>query len=60
MVSRERIKINVSDDDRSELYDLNDELHNCWNNADYAGRRSDLLARLKQWQSATSDDLALS
>ena len=62
MVSRERIKINVSDDDKSELYDLNDdphELHNRWHDADCFGRRDALLARLKQWQSATGDKLGL-
>ncbi len=61
LVSCERIKINLSDDDLGELYDLNDdphELNNRWDDARYFGRRNDLLARLKRWQSATGDKLS--
>jgi arylsulfatase A-like enzyme len=58
LVSRERVKINVSDSDHSELYDLNNdpyEQHNRWDDPRYGEERNELLARLARWQQQTGD-----
>ncbi len=56
-------KLNLSDADRGELYDLNSdphEQHNLFDGPQQSERVRDLTGRIHAWQQATGECLALS
>lgn len=62
MVSGDRWKLNLSPDDKCELYDLNSdplELTNLYDHPDHIGRVHDMSKRMREWQVRVGDELDL-
>jgi arylsulfatase A-like enzyme len=62
LISAEGWKLNLSDDDLGELYDLNNdpyELRNRINDADQSERVRELTSRIHSWQRNTQDRVVL-
>ncbi len=62
IVSADRWKLNLSNHDRCELYDLNDdpvEMVNRYDDPEESGRVKDLKARLRTWQKEVGDEIGL-
>ena len=62
IATADRYKLNLSNEDQSELFDLNDdphELHNLYDDPAYRDRASDLTSRIKEWQRRFGDDVPL-
>ena len=61
-MTSDRWKLNLCPGDQCELYDLNSdplELVNLFDEPKHRDRVRDMAARIRAWQYATGDDLAL-
>ncbi len=62
VVTPDRWKLNLSDGDQCELYDLNTdplELNNLFDAPEHRDRARDMAARIRAWQSETGDTMTL-
>ncbi len=62
VVTPDRWKLNLSNSDQCELYDLNEdplELDNLFDVPEHRDRVRDMAARIRQWQADTGDEMVL-
>lgn len=62
VVTQDRWKLNLSNGDQCELYNLNEdplELSNLFDETEHRDRVRDMAARIRQWQAETGDDMVL-